>query len=110
MVFGEPCAEAKELEGGHIHHAEPENPATGEPEDTDVGFPGPTHQIAEREWPMKIAMSILGFGALFAGFLQIPGVDDVVHKFLHGSFEDSTLYDEGPSTDAAYHGLSDRRR
>ena len=106
VVFGEPCAEAKELERGHIHHAEPENPATGEPEDTDVGFPGPTHQIAEREWPMKIAMSILGFGALFAGFLQIPGVDEVVHKFLHGSFEDSTIYDKGPSTDAAYRGLS----
>jgi NADH-quinone oxidoreductase subunit L len=106
VVFGEPCPEAKELEGGHIHHAEPENPATGEKEDTEVGFPGPSHQIAEREWPMKIAMSILGFGALFAGFLQIPGIDEVVHKFLHGSFEDSTLYEEGPSTGAAYRGLS----
>ena len=41
VVFGEPCEEAKELEQGHIHHAEPENPATGEREDTDVGFPGP---------------------------------------------------------------------
>jgi NADH-quinone oxidoreductase subunit L len=106
VVFGEPCPEAKELEDGHIHHAEPENPATGEKEDTEVGFPGPSHQIAEREWPMKIAMSILGFGALFAGFLQIPGIDEVVHKFLHGSFEDSTLYEEGPSTGAAYRGLS----
>jgi NADH-quinone oxidoreductase subunit L len=106
VVFGEPCAEAKELEGGHIHHAEPENPATGEPEDTDIGFPGSTHQIAEREWPMKIAMSLLGVGALFGGFLQIPGVDEVVHNFLHGSFEDSHLYEEGPSTGAAYRGLS----
>jgi len=105
VVFGEPCEEARELEQGHIHHAEPENPATGEPEDTDVGFPGPSHQIAEREWPMKIAMSILGFGALFAGFVQIPGVDDVVHRFLHGSFLDSKLYEQGPSTTAAYHGL-----
>ena len=25
------------------------NPATGEREDTDVGFPGPEHHIAERE-------------------------------------------------------------
>ena len=105
VVFGEPCEEARELEQGHIHHAEPENPATGEPEDTDVGFPGPSHQIAEREWPMKIAMSVLGFGALFAGFVQIPGVDDVVHRFLHGSFLDSKLYEQGPSTTAAYHGL-----
>ena len=40
VVFGEPVEEARELEQGHIHHAEPENPATGEKEDTDVGFPG----------------------------------------------------------------------
>jgi NADH-quinone oxidoreductase subunit L len=106
VVYGEPCEEAKELEQGHIHHAEPENPATGEKEDTEVGFPGPSHQIAEREWPMKIAMSILAFGALVGGFLQIPGVDDVVHRFLHGSFEDSTLYEEGPSTAAAWRGLA----
>src|SRR5205085_3027047 len=48
MIFraflGEPCPEAKELEQGHIHHADkPLNPATGEEEDTDVGFPGPEH-------------------------------------------------------------------
>ena len=106
VVFGEPVEEARELEQGHIHHAEPENPATGEKEDTDVGFPGPSHQIAEREWPMKVAMSILAFGALVGGFLQIPGVDEVVHKFLHGSFEDSSLYEQGPSTGAAYRGLT----
>jgi NADH-quinone oxidoreductase subunit L len=106
VVFREPCPEARELEQGHIHHAEPENPATGEREDTDVGFPGPSHQIAEREWPMKIAMSLLGFGALFGGFVQIPGVDDVVHSFLHGSFEDSSLYEQEPSTADAYRGLS----
>src|SRR5262245_35265523 len=105
VVFGEPSEEAKELEGGHLHHAEPENPATGESEDTDVGFPGPSHQIAERELPMRIAMSVLAFGALFAGFVQIPGVDDVVHRFLHGSFLDSKLYEQGPSTTAAYRGL-----
>jgi NADH-quinone oxidoreductase subunit L len=105
VVFGEPVEEARELEQGHIHHAEPENPATGEKEDTDVGFPGPSHQIAEREWPMKIAMSVLAFGALFAGFVQVPGVDDVVHRFLHGSFLDSKFYEQGPSTTAAYRGL-----
>ena len=52
-----PCEEAKELEDGHLAHAEPSNPATGEKEDTDVGFPGPEHHIAEREWPMKMAMA-----------------------------------------------------
>src|SRR6202043_2012725 len=41
---GEPVPEARELEEGHLHHAEhPTNPATGEQEDTDVGFPGPVH-------------------------------------------------------------------
>ena len=58
--FGEPVPEAVELEHGHLPHAEvPRNPMTGEEEDTDVGFPGPGHFIAEREWPMKIAMSTL---------------------------------------------------
>ena len=90
VAFGEPVPEARELEEGHIHHAEPANPATGEPEDTDVGFPGAEHHIAEREWPMKIAMSVLAFGALFAGLVQVPGVDAVVEHFLEGRFEDST--------------------
>ena len=67
VVYGEPCEEAKELEDGHLAHGEPVNPATGEPEDTDVGFPGPEHHIAERAFPMRAAMTILGFGALFGG-------------------------------------------
>ncbi len=41
VFHGEPCAEARELENGHLAHAEPFNPATGEAEDTDVGLPGP---------------------------------------------------------------------
>ena len=106
VVYGEPCEEARELEQGHIHHAEPENPMTGEREDTDVGFPGPSHQIAEREWPMKVAMSILGFGSLFAGFLQIPGVDEVVETFLEGTFEGSKYADTVPSDASAYAGLA----
>ena len=44
---------------GHLAHDEPVNPMTGEPEDTDVGFPGPEHHVAEREWPMKAAMGPL---------------------------------------------------
>jgi NADH-quinone oxidoreductase subunit L len=106
VVYGEPCEEARELEQGHIHHAEPENPMTGEREDTDVGFPGPSHQIAEREWPMRVAMSILGFGSLFAGFVQIPGVDDVVETFLEGTFEGSKYADTVPSDASAYAGLA----
>ena len=53
MIFrafhGELCPEAEELAHGHLYHApEPTNPATGEVEDTDVGFPGPEHHIAEQ--------------------------------------------------------------
>jgi NADH-quinone oxidoreductase subunit L len=105
VTFGEPVPEARELEQGQIHHAEPENPATGEREDTDVGFPGSSHQIAEREWPMKIAMSVLAFGALLAGLVQVPGVDAVVEYFLEGSFEDSSLYGDLPSDAAEWRGL-----
>ena len=106
VTFGEPVPEARELEQGQIHHAEPANPITDEPEDTGVGFPGPSHQIAEREWPMKIAMSVLALGALFAGLVQVPGVDAAVEHFLEGSFEDSSLYGDVPSDAAEWRGLA----
>ena len=89
VVYGEPCEEARELEEGHLAHGDPENPATGEKEDTDVGFPGAEHHIAERAWPMRVAMGVLGFGAIFGGLIQIPGVDDVLTKFFEGTFESS---------------------
>src|SRR6201994_3158070 len=97
MIFrafhGEPVAEARELEEGHLHHAAvPRNPASGEEEDTDVGFPGPVHAIAERARPMRWAMGILAVGAAGAGVLQIPQVDSVVDDFLRPSFGDSSLY------------------
>jgi NADH-quinone oxidoreductase subunit L len=98
MIFrafhGEPVAEARELEGGHPHHAEvPRNPATGEEEDTDVGFPGPIHAIAERALPMRVAMGILALGAVGAGLIQIPKVDFVIDDFLRPSFATSKLYE-----------------
>ena len=106
--FGEPSPEARELEQGHLHHAhEPTNPATGEAEDTDVGFPGPDHQIAEREGTMKGAMGVLAVGATGLGFLQIPGVTEVVHHFLEPTFADSELYEElEPSVAASWLGLA----
>ena len=55
---------------------------TGEEEDTDVGFPGPGHHIAERELPMKVAMGALAVCAVVGGLVQIPGVDDAITKFL----------------------------
>jgi NADH-quinone oxidoreductase subunit L len=91
--YGDPVPEARELEEGHLHHAEqPTNPATGELEDTDVGFPGPLHAIAERALPMRVAMSVLAIGAVGTGLLQIPQVDFVVDDFLRPSFGDSSLY------------------
>ena len=59
---------------------------TGEVEDTDVGFPGPEHHIAEREFPMKVAMGALAVLAIVGGFLQIPGVNEGLHHFLEPTF------------------------
>ena len=97
MIFrafwGEPCPEARELEEGHIHHAEaPFNPNNGEIEDTDVGFPGPEHHIAERALPMKAAMGALAVLATVGGLVQVPWVDSAVEKFLEPTFADSTLH------------------
>jgi NADH-quinone oxidoreductase subunit L len=104
--FGDPVPEAVELEHGHLHHTEqPTNPMTGEPEDTDVGFPGPGHFIAEREWPMRIAMSILAVLATVGGALQIPGVDKAVERFLDPSFADSKFAHVTASTSEAWIGL-----
>ncbi len=105
VVTGEPCEEARELEQGHLHHAEPRNPATGELEDADVGFPGSEHQIAERRRPMAIAMTILGIGALVGGVVQIPGVTDLLEQFFRGTFESSPLFHIVPSTGASWFGL-----
>jgi NADH-quinone oxidoreductase subunit L len=92
--YGDPVAEAKELEAGHLHHAEvPTNPANGEVEDTDVGFPGPHHTVAERALPMKVAMTVLAIGAVGAGLVQVPGVDDVIVNFLRPTFAGSPLYE-----------------
>jgi NADH-quinone oxidoreductase subunit L len=96
MIFraflGDPVEEAQKLEAGVIPHAHPANPATGELEDSDVGFPGPTHAIAERAIPMRAAMWLLALGAVGAGVVQIPKVDFVVDDFLKPSFGDSSLY------------------
>ena len=106
VLYGEPSPEARELEDGHLAHGEPANPMTGEPEDTEIGFPGPGHYIAERATPMKIAMGILALLATIAGALQIPGVTHVVDTFLEPTFEDSTLSRIHPSDGAAYLGLA----
>ena len=110
MIFrafwGEPCEEARELEHGHLFHAEvPTNPQTGEVEDTDVGFPGPDHHIAERDWPMRVAMGGLAVLAVIGGALQIPGVDDALTKFLEPTFATSSLYNLESGTGTEWVGL-----
>jgi NADH-quinone oxidoreductase subunit L len=95
VFYGEPVEPALELESGHLYHApEHTNPATGEVEDTEVGFPGPEHHIAEREGTMKAAMGALAVLAIVGGVLQIPTVTDVLHRFLEPTFADSRYYDE----------------
>jgi NADH-quinone oxidoreductase subunit L len=113
MIFrafhGEPNEQAQTLiDTGHVWHAhEPTNPANGEVEDTDVGFPGPEHHIAERAAPMKVAMGALAVLALVGGFLQIPGVTSELHHFLEPTFADSTLYQQlEPSASAEWLGLA----
>jgi NADH-quinone oxidoreductase subunit L len=110
MIFraflGEPCPEAAELiEHGHLFHpAEPTNPATGELEDTDVGFPGPDHVIAERALPMRLAMGLLALLAIVGGIVAIPKTTSWLDKFLAPTFADSTLVSHA-SNGLLYFGL-----
>ena len=109
VVAGPPCEEAKELEGGHLApRASRRNPHTGEAEDTDVGFPGPEHHIAEREWPMKVAMAVLGVRRAVRRPDPDPRastdvVDDVPRRHLRELGARTTIE---PSTADAWIGLA----
>jgi NADH-quinone oxidoreductase subunit L len=104
--FGEPCEEARELEHGHlVHHDTPTNPQTGEIEDTEIGFPGPEHHIAERDWAMKFPMAMLALLAIVGGVIQIPGIDDAVTRFLAPTFANSRLAGLDPGSSPAWVGL-----
>jgi NADH-quinone oxidoreductase subunit L len=106
VFFGEPVPEARELEHGHLAHHEPANPMTGEPEDTDVGFPGPEHHLAERSLPMRAAMGPLAFLAVIGGIVAVPGLTDTLEHFLEPSFEDSRFRDTAPTEGAEWLGLA----
>ncbi len=110
MIFrafwGPPCEEAVELEHGHQAHLDvPINPTSGEAEDTDVGFPGPAHPIAERSLAMKVPMTILGVLALIGGIVQIPGIDAGINHFLAPTFANSRLAQIDPTTGTSWEGL-----
>jgi len=109
MIFrafwGDPCPEAQELIDGHLHHAEVHtNPANGEVEDTDVGFPGPEHHIAEQDLPMKGAMALLALGTITLGALQIPKVNHVLETFMEPTFHD--VPHEAPGDGLLWFGLA----
>ena len=110
MIFraflGAPCPEASELiEHGHLFHPEvPTNPANGEVEDTDVGFPGPDHVIAERALSMRLAMGLLAVLAIVGGIVSIPKTTSWLDHFLAPTFADSTLVSH-PSNALLYFGL-----
>jgi len=105
VFLGEPVPEARELEAGHLHHAEVHvNPTDGEEEDTDVGFPGSEHHVAERSVPMRVAMGTLAVLAIVAGFLQIPDVTAVLDRFLEPTFAESRLAAELHPSDALTFG------
>ncbi len=105
VFFGEPVPEALELEGGRLHHGDPYNPATGEAEDTDVGFPGPDHHVAESSGPMAGAMGALALLSVVAGLVAIPGVTDTLEHFLEPTFADSRFIEVHPSEGAEWIGL-----
>jgi NADH-quinone oxidoreductase subunit L len=105
VFFGEQAPEADELERGHLAHGDHVNPATGEREDTEVGFPGSDHHIAEREWPMRLAMAPLAVLSLIGGIVLIPGVTKWLDKFLEPTFHDSKHFAGVPGSGAEWTGL-----
>ena len=108
ILPGPACEEAEYLEQhGHVIHGDPKNPATGQPEDTEVGYPGEEHHIAEQAGGMKFAMAVLGALALIAGVVQIPGVDEVITKFLEPTFENSIYAHMHPTTHESWVGLGE---
>jgi len=104
--WGQPVPEAVELEGGHLYHpTEHRNPNNGELEDTEVGFPGPEHVIAERSLAMKIAMGGLAILATIGGIVGIPHVTDWLDTFLEPTFADSTVHVEGNHDTLLWFGM-----
>jgi NADH-quinone oxidoreductase subunit L len=105
VFFGDPVEQAESLERGELWHGEHFNPATGEHEDSDVGFPGPEHHIAERERPMKAAMAPLAVLSAIGGIAFVPGVTDWLEKFLEPAFADSRYAHHTPSVGSEWLGL-----
>ena len=107
ILPGPPCEEALHYEEtGEVVHGEPVNPATGEVEDYEVGYPGKEHHVAEQAPGMKIGMSVLAVLALIGGLVQVPGVTEVITHFLEPTFEGSALAKLHPSVGELWAGLA----
>jgi len=107
VLPGKPCEEAQHLiDTGELYHGPAINPANEELEDADVGFPGAHHHIAEQSKPMAVAMAVLSVGALFAGLIQVPGVDNVLFGFLDPAFADVPLSAIHPTVGEEWRGLA----
>ena len=75
-------------------------------EDTDVGFPGPEHHIAERDWAMKVPDGDPGACWRWsAACCRSPASTTRITKFLAPTFAGSHLYDLEPSTGTDWIGL-----
>jgi NADH-quinone oxidoreductase subunit L len=61
--------------------------------------------VAERAWPMKAAMGPLAVLSIVGGYLVVPGVTDVIDKFLEPTFDDSRFRDTAPTHGAEVLGL-----
>jgi NADH-quinone oxidoreductase subunit L len=106
VFFGEPVEQARELEHGHLWHPEqPTNPATGETEDTDVGYPGPEHHVAEQSFAMKLAMAPLALLSIVGGILLVPGLTHSLEEWLHPTFEESPYLEQIPEAGTEWAGL-----
>ena len=111
VLAGEPCEEAKELEERPPRPRRAREPATGENEDTDVGFPGPEHHIAERR-PADEGRD----GGARRSSRCSPACSrsrastDVVDNFLEPTSRTRRCSRSTPATATAWLGLADRRR
>ena len=106
VFYGDPVPEAEQLAGGELAHAEPRNPITREEEDTDVGFPGPEHHIAERSFSMKAPMAVLAVLTVIGGFVALPGLTAGLEHFLEPTFAASEHIADKPKPAESLKGLA----
>ena len=103
--YGEPSSPRRASSRTATSHHAPmhTNPATGEDEDTDVGFPGPEHHIAERERSDEGRHGRRSRScAVIGGVVQIPNVTNWLHNFLEPTFAGSRFYETLEPSDSCH--------